>query len=376
MNAETAQVLEDQDFGPRHTAELIGHADAERTLLNAASGGRLPHAWLFTGPKGIGKATLAFRFARYLFTHLPGGAEGGTSAAGGLFADDEIPAQLPDSLYVDPERPVFHRVASGGHGDLMTVERKLNDRGKLSTQIRVEDVRAAIDFAHLTSSEGGYKVIIVDGAELMNRSSENAFLKILEEPPAHCVIIMVSHNPGRLLPTTRSRCRTLAMKPLTTEQVTDLMTQHMPEVAANEAHELARLSEGSIGRAMSLAAGGGLEIYRDVVNIFASLPNLDGAAVQALATKLSKAGADDAYYSGIELYRWWLSRVVLAASRGADGDVSLSAEEQGIAARVAATSILPIWLARLDQAESLIRSADPLNLDRKQVILSLFLSLA
>ena len=372
MNAEAAEVLDNDDLGPRHTADLIGHDGAEKTLLNAASGGRLPHAWLFTGPKGIGKTTLAFRFARYLFTQAPG--QGG--AAGGLFAADDIPAHVPESLYVDPERPVFHRVASGGHGDLMTVEQRLNDRGKLSTQIRIEDVRQAIDFAHMTSSEGGYKVIIVDGAELMNRASENAFLKMLEEPPAHCVIILVSHNPGRLLPTTRSRCRTLAMKPLTAEQVTSLMTRHMPGVAADEAAELARLSEGSIGRAMSLAAGGGLEIYRDVVNIFASLPDLDGAAVQALAAKLSKAGADDAYYSGVELFRWWLSRVVLAASRGAEADASLSPEEQGIAARAAATAILPVWLARLDQAESLIRSADPLNLDRKQVILSLFLSLA
>lgn len=373
MNAKAAPVMDaDIAEGPRHTAELIGHADAEHVLLAAAAGGRLPHAWLFTGPKGIGKATLAFRFARYLFTNQPNAA----SAAGGLFTDDDIPAELPQSLYVDPARPIFHRVAAGGHGDLMTVERKLNDKGKLSTQIRIEDVRAAIDFAHLTSSEGGYKVIIVDGAELMNRSSENAFLKILEEPPAHCVIIMVSHNPGRLLPTTRSRCRTLALKPLTAEQVGELMTRHMPEVNAADAHELARLAEGSIGRAMSLAAGGGLEIYRDVVNIFASLPNLDGAAVQALATRLSKSGDDDAYYSGIELFRWWLSRVVLASSRGAESDDSLSAEERAIAERAAQTSILPVWLGRLDQAESLIRSADPLNLDRKQVILSLFLSLA
>jgi DNA polymerase-3 subunit delta' len=373
MNAKAAAaILDEAETGPRHTADLIGHEDAEKVLLGAVAGGRLPHAWLFTGPKGIGKATLAFRFARYLLTHKPNAV----SADGGLFAADDIPAELPDNLYMDPARPVFHRVASGGHGDLMTVERRLNDRGKLSTQIRVEDIRAAIDFAHLTSSEGGYKVIIVDGGELMNRSSENAFLKILEEPPAHCIIIMVSHNPGRLLPTTRSRCRTLALKPLSPQQVGDLMTRHMPEVNAADALELARLAEGSIGRAMSLAAGGGLEIYRDVVNIFASLPDLDGAAVQALATKLSKAGDDDAYYSGIELYRWWLSRVVLAASRGAAGDESLSADERAVAERAAATAILPVWLGRLDQSESMIRSADPLNLDRKQVILSLFLSLA
>lgn len=372
MNADTALLDELRVPDPRENAELFGHEDAEQVLLNALAGGRLPHAWLFTGPKGIGKATLAFRFARHLFSHKPDAS----AAAGGLFAADDIPATAPESLYVSPERPVFHRVASGGHGDLMTVERKVNDKGKLSTQIRIEDVRNAIDFAHMTSSEGGYKVIIVDGAELMNRASENAFLKVLEEPPAHSVIILVSHNPGRLLPTTRSRCRTLTLKPLSADTVGTLMNRYMPDVSGSDAGELSRLSEGSIGRAMSLAAGGGLEIYRDVVNIFASLPNLDGTAVQALATKLSKSGADDAYYSGIELYRWWLSRVVLASSRGVSGDASLSAAEREIAERAAATTILPIWLARLDQAESLIRSADPLSLDRKQVILSLFLSLA
>lgn len=373
MNADQALSIDEMGIPePRENAELLGHIEAEQVLLNAVAGGRLPHAWLFTGPKGIGKATLAFRFARYLFTRQ----SDAITAAGGLFADDAVPESLPDSLFVAPERPVFHRVASSGHGDLMTVERKLNDKGKLSTQIRVEDVRSAIDFAHKTSSEGGYKVIIVDGAELMNRSSENAFLKILEEPPGHSIIIMVSHNPGRLLPTTRSRCRTLVLKPLATDVVGNLLGRYMPEISGSDALELARLSEGSIGRAMSLASGGGLDIYRNVVNIFASLPNLDSSAVQALATRLSKSGDDDAYYSGIELFRWWLSRVVLASSRGVSGDLSLSPEECVIAERAAATTILPIWLARLDQAESLIRSADPLSLDRKQVILSLFLSLA
>ena len=373
MNAK-AVISEGNDIPtPRETADLFGHEEAEQVLINAEASGRLPHAWLITGPKGIGKATLAYRFARYLFTRDSDGET--ASAAGGLFADDDIPT-TEGSLYVSPDRSLFHRVAASGHGDLMTVELKVNDKGKLSTQIRVDDVRSAIDFAHMTSSEGGYKVIIVDGAELMNTSSENAFLKVLEEPPAGLVIIMVSHNPGRLLSTTRSRCRTLTLKPLSTETVCDLMGRYMPDVSADDAHELARLSEGSIGRAMSLASGDGLDIYRDVVKIIGSLPNINGSAVQALATKLSKSGADDAYYSGLELFRWWLSRIVLASSRGAEGDESLSDAEREIATRAAATAALPVWLGRLDQAESLIRSADTLNLDRKQVILSLFLSLA
>jgi len=373
MNAKAVVDVDDGIPDPRETATLFGHAAAEQTLLDAVDSGRLPHAWLITGPKGIGKATLAFRFARYLLSR-PAGHE--SAAAGGLFGAEELPQTGGEGMYVSPERPVFHRIAAGGHGDLFTVELQPTNTGRMSTQIRVDDVRAAIDFAHMTSSEGGYKVIIVDGAELMNTASENAFLKILEEPPADTVILMVSHNPGRLLPTTRSRCRTLQLKPLPAEIVGELLQTHQPDVAGADAAELARLADGSIGRALTLAQGGGLDIYRDIVAILGTLPALDGNAVQALAAKLGKSGADDAYRSGIDLYRWWLSRIVLAASRGADGDATLTADERQIANRVAATAILPVWLARLDEVESLIRSADPLNLDRKQVVLSLFLTLA
>lgn len=357
---------------PRDTPDLLGHEEAEHELLEAVAGGRLPHAWLISGPEGIGKATLAFRFARYLLANPPGES----AADGGLFASDEIPTDGLGSMQMDPDDPIFHRVSSGGHGDLLTVERQLNDAGKLSLQIRIDDVREAIDFAHMTSSEGGYKVIIVDGAELMNRSSENAFLKILEEPPADTIILMVSHNPGRLLPTTRSRCRKLALKPLDPASVVSMLMQHMPDTTEDDARELARLSDGSIGRALRLAAGDGLSIYRDTVNILNELPSPDVKKVQALAGKLARAGADDAYRCGIDLFRWWLSRIVLASSRGAEADRGLNPAEKDIASRAAATAILPIWLKRLDDAESLIRSADTLNLDRKQVVQSLFLSLA
>lgn len=358
---------------PRANAALLGHNDAEADLLAAIGAGRLPHAWLVTGPQGIGKATLAYRFARYLFTHPPI-----DDAGPGLFGDMPVatPPEGGARLFVSPDLPVFQRVAAAGHGDLFTLECRENDNGKMSTQIRVDDVRAAIDFARKTSSEGGYKVIVVDGAEFLNRSSENAFLKILEEPPPHTVILLVSHNPGRLLPTTRSRCRTLALKPLPADVLTQLMGTYLPDLSSNDAAELARLSGGSIGRALMMASADGLKIYRDIVAILAALPRVDGRAVQGFAATMAKAGADDAYRVGLELYRWWLSRIVLAASRGADGDPTLTAEERAIAAKAAQTAILPIWLRRLDETESLIRSAEPLNLDRKQVMQSLFFSLA
>ena len=372
MNADVAELDPDAIPSPREASELFGHEAAEKVLVDAHASGRLPHAWLISGPAGIGKATLAFRFARYLFNNPPGGDD----PAGGLFAAEDIPATNAESLFVDPSLPVFHRVAAGGHADLFTLERTVNDNGKLSAQIRVDDVRAAIHFAHMTPSENGFKVIIVDGAEVMNRSSENAFLKVLEEPPPDTIILIVSHTPGQLLPTTRSRCRSLALKPLPTEIVARLLARHAGGLSEADAAEIARLSDGSIGRALMLAAGDGLSVYREMVAILASLPALDGTAVQTLAKKLARPGADHTYRSGIELFRWWLSRIVLAASRGVEGDRLLNDDERAIAARAASTAILPVWLGRLDEAESLIRSADALNLDKKQVVLSLFLSLA
>src|SRR5258708_5465301 len=186
---------------PRHNPLLLGHEVAGAALWQAPRSGGLPHAGLLSGPRGIGKATLAFRFARFLF------AQG--AAAPGLFAAP------PVSLAVAPEHPVFRRVASGGHADLLVVERSFDPkRKKLRSEIVVDDTRSIAAFLRLTPAEGSWRVVIVDGADVMNRNAANAVLKILEEPPQKAVLLLVSDNPGRLLPTIRSRCRILALKPL------------------------------------------------------------------------------------------------------------------------------------------------------------------
>src|ERR1700737_4487361 len=171
---------------PRANPILLGHQAAERTLLDAMHQGRMHHAWLITGPEGIGKATLAFRFARRLLAGQEGTA---------------------DSLALDPTHPVFRRVVAGGHADLKTVERAIDEKTKrLKRDIAVKDVREINGFMALTPAEGGWRVAIVDGAEDLNQNSANALLKILEEPPSRAVLILVCSATGRLLPTIRSRC--------------------------------------------------------------------------------------------------------------------------------------------------------------------------
>src|SRR6516162_2435225 len=184
---------------PRANPDLVGHESAERELRRLVEAGRLPHAILLSGPRGIGKATLAFRFARFLL------AKG----------DDAIKAAAESGLAIDRESGVFHRVASGGHADLLTVERAYDPRRRrLRGEIVVEDAREITAFFRLTAAEQGWRIVVVDGAEEMNRSAANALLKVLEEPPRQALLLLVSHSPGRLLPTIRSRCRRFPLVPL------------------------------------------------------------------------------------------------------------------------------------------------------------------
>ena len=185
---------------PRATSELFGHAEAEQTLLDAYRGGRIPHAWLIGGERGIGKATLAYRMARFVLAH----------------PDPAAPAvQNAKSLAVPADHPVARRIAGQAHSDLLVLERVINEKtGKLFTVTRVDDVRRTVPFFGSTAGEGGWRVAIVDPLEDLNRDGENALLKVLEEPPPRALLLLVSHAPGRVLPTIRSRCRTLILRPL------------------------------------------------------------------------------------------------------------------------------------------------------------------
>jgi len=287
---------------PRANANLYGHAAAERTLLDAFLSGKLPHAWLLCGPRGIGKATLAYRFARFALAEGP-------KTGPNLFGT----AAPPVSLKLGPEHPIFRRVASGGHADLLTVERTENERGKLRDEIVIEDARQVGDFLHLTPAEGGWRVVVIDGVEEMNRNAANAVLKIVEEPPARALILLVSHAPGRLLPTIRSRCRRLALKPLAEAVTIRVLAEQRPEIAAGDARALARLAEGSAGRAIDLADQGGLALLRQIAELLATLPKLDVAALHKLADRVGGSEGEVVFRTVTDLLLWWLARFVRAS---------------------------------------------------------------
>ncbi len=348
---------------PREASLLLGHEAAETALLQAYLSKRLPHAWLLSGPRGIGKASLAFRFARFLLAEREGG--------GSLFAT------APTSLAIGEDHPVFRRVASGGHADLLAVERRVDARRKkLRSEIVVEDTRGIAAFLRLTPAESGWRVVIVDGADMMNRNAANALLKILEEPPQRAMLLLVSDNPGRLLPTIRSRCRRLALKPLPPEIVRQLLGRYHPDLPPEDAEALLRLAGGSIGRALDLAGTEGVALYKALVKLLERLPQLDGAALHAFAERLTRGDDDTSFRIVGELLPGWLARMVaLATEREEEGSVAALPGEAAAMRRLAARRGLDQWVEVWEKLTHLFALADSVNLDRKQVVLNAFFTL-
>jgi DNA polymerase III subunit delta' len=323
---------------PRANPLLLGHEAAETMLLDAMRSGRLHHAWLITGPDGIGKATLAFRFARRLLAGMP---------------ED-------NTLALDPQHPTFRRVAAGAHADLLTVERGYDERRRrMRTQIAVEDVRRISDFMSLTPAEGGWRIAIVDGAEDMNQSSANALLKILEEPPRRAIVLLVCAAPGRLLPTIRSRCRRLRLDPLGQAAMDRLLTLYLPDLAGDERGRLATVAEGSPGRALLLAEQEGLAIAGLVNEVLTALPNLKPARAYGVADTLLRG--EPAFSNFMDLLRAGIATSVRDVVRGR-GD-----EEQS---RLVALRPLDAWGDVWHALTRLQDETERFNLDKRQAIVA------
>lgn len=320
---------------PRETTALLGHAEAELALLEGYRSGRVSHAWLIGGPPGIGKATLAYRMARFVLAH----------------PDPASPAVMQArSLALPADHPVIRRVAGQGHTDLLVLERTAGDSGKLRSVITVEQVRKTVAFFGSTAGEGGWRVCIVDAAdELQYPQASNALLKVLEEPPPRSLLLLVSHAPGRLLPTIRSRCRRLRLRPLDIKDVTRAAGAALGADPA-ELSEVAALAGGSVARAIALSGGPPLAVRERVMALLERLPSTDPGALHALGDSLDRA--DDAVFEMfVETVRDWLS-------------ARLDQEREG--ERLA--RIAEVW----DRLGRAVQEAEVFNLERKPLVFTVF----
>ena len=311
------------------TVRLLGHADAEATLARAWRSSRLHHAWLLTGPNGIGKATLAAAFAT-------------TVLAG---ADPEASAR---------------RVAAGTHADLLVIGRAMDEkRQRLRTEIVLEDIHPIGAFLHRTAAEGGWRVVIVDGADHLNRHAANALLKLLEEPPGKALILLVCSAPGRLLPTLRSRCRRLRLTPLDDATMQAVLGETLPALSDEERQVLIDLSDGSPGRALALAADDGVALFRLVQDVLSARDHRPPLWSYEVADAVLRR--ESGFSTFIGLLSATISTTIRTAVRSGSGSGG-----DGL------PSPRPVdaWAGVCDELARLRDETESLNLDKRQALLA------
>jgi DNA polymerase-3 subunit delta' len=344
---------------PRDTPRLFGQRAAERDFLDAYATGRLHHGWLLTGPHGIGKATLAWAIARFLLATPDREYDG-------LFGAPEP----PDSLAIDPGHPVARRIAAGAEPGLKVITRTVNPTtDRLRGEIVVEDIRALAGFFQLSSADGGRRVVIVDAADDLNMSAANALLKMLEEPPDRATLLLISHQPSRLLPTIRSRCRTLRLRGLAPLELSQALQQTGVEIeGAPEA--LAELSAGSVGAAIRLARLEGLQTYAGLLRVVSATPNEGRSAALKLAESAAARGNEERRDLIFDLLDLMMARL---ARTGAAGQPPATEVVPGEAEALRGLSPSPAagraWADRAQICSTRVRHGLRVNLDPAALVL-------
>jgi DNA polymerase-3 subunit delta' len=319
---------------PRDVFDLQGHEAAEAAFEEARGRGRLHHAWLLTGPEGVGKATFAYRAARRLL-----GA----------------PAEPRHGLLgTDPAHPVARQVMGRAHPDLLVLER-LGEDGKPRKSIPVDEARRLSEFFSKSPASAPHRVAIVDAADDLNVNAANALLKTLEEPPPKGVLLMVAHAPGRLLPTIRSRCRRLAFHPLELEACADFVRART-EVSEEAAFRLSKMAGGAPGRAWVLSAGGAIAMDDAARALIDDLPQMNEAMALSLADRF-KGGEGQAQFN--LLFDRLSDRVrAMITHRAAEG-----------------IGALDRWAQAWETLQRLPREVEALNLDRTDALFTALLEL-
>ena len=336
---------------PRETQTVFGHAASERALVDAFAAGRMHHAWLLTGRTGIGKATLAFRLARFLL------------ASPGERKHPET------SLDIDANSVAARQVLALSHPGLLVLRRPwLTTTKRFATTIPIDEVRRLRGFLGHTAAEGTWRVVIVDTADDLNPNAANALLKSLEEPPTRTVFILLASEPGRLLPTIRSRCRILPLAPLRPDDLRRAASAAAgQEGSQNLPESMEALADGSVRRLLELSDGTGTKLHERIQAILSALPKIDWGAAHALADDLGSPAADQRF----ETFFTVLLSVLAKAIRNA-------AAEQGAvpAAWTIPSERAPVWADLWETIGREKEEAVELNLDRRALILSTLSRLA
>lgn len=341
---------------PREVDRLFGHEAALNEFADALRSGRLHHAWMLVGPEGVGKATLAYLLAREV-----------------LALGEEPPGERTPIAPVGVNDPVFRKVAALSHPNLLLVRRSWNEKSKRYSQwIGVDEVRRLRSFLGHSAGEAGWRVVIVDRADELNQNAANALLKALEEPPHQALFLLVATAEGRIPITIRSRCRTLRVAALSEEDlemaVRAALKRDGHKVDASALTTALALSQGSVRRALELATGEGIQLYRDLLASLGGLPELDGPRLHRLVERLGGAGDSERLELFLSLLLGLLERLICATATGEE----LSSDERDLQRRLLGRANLPRWVEVWDAIGRAKADAANLNLDRSLLVLEAF----
>ncbi len=346
---------------PRFAERLFGQSAAEDRFLAAVRSGRILHAWLLTGPDGVGKATLAWRLARFLMVRASRIHSGAVQTA------------ALESLDVDHDHPAARRVRALSEPGLSLVRRPYDPaRKRIRSQITVEEIRALGNQFALSPPDRQPLVAIIDSADDMNSFAANALLKLLEEPPANSYIFLISHSAEMLLPTIRSRCGFLRCQPLAPADLKRAV-EASGAFQVTDAAGLAELAGGSVGAAVRLHVNEGIEMYRRLVSIFSGAAGLRRDQAFALASECAGHGAETQYTAAVMSLLMFLSRLAKSAAGVRMGEAV--AGEKDCLSRLGAAGQARVWSALNSELAQRARHAKLVNLDPVSVVLDMMFAI-
>lgn len=352
-------------IAPRENPQLFGFEAAQQSFVADFESGKLHHAYLITGPKGIGKATFAYRMARYVLGH--GALKAQLADAGPSLFGDALPAApvaAKPELDMDPQSPLFRRIANGSHTDLLSLAPAYDaKKGTEKASISIEESRKVPTFLSMTPAEGDWRVVVIDAIDQLTNQAANALLKILEEPPANALLLLVCHEPGSILPTIKSRCRQFALQPPSRNAFEQTLQTVSPSIDITDYPALYALSYGSPGLAITLTKHHTVPLYGGWLK--ALQPTASDEVRERFVNEAGNVKSPEAWAMLLHTWAVAMHRLSLFPHHDQNLIVPREAEQLQSIAEVVPFMVRQRWLAA---ARYLVSVTDTYNLDKHYTI--------